>query len=114
MKYCIKMTVDGICDECDAESGNAKVVTDGSTIGTCECPDGFYKDESGSCAKPCLPDTEIIPGCTKCKTKTTNCILCTGGTAVIIDSGPLGKCECGKYLYKSGDYCVPCNGGVLD
>ena len=105
------MTVDGICDLCSADSGNTKVVIDGTTIGTCECADGFYKDKTGSCAKPCSPDTFKIPYCTKCATRSDNCIECdaaSGGTAVIIDSGPIGKCECGLYLYKSTDHCVPC------
>ena len=95
MNYCESMTVDGICDLCDSNSGNTKVVIDGLTIGTCECSAGFYKDITGSCAKPCTPDTEKIPLCTKCATRSDNCILCdasSGGTAVIIDSGPIGKC----------------------
>ena len=49
--------------------------------------------------------------CVKCATRSDNCVLCddsSGDTAVIIDSGPIGKCKCGPYLYKSGDHCVPC------
>ena len=114
MNYCTKMTVNGICEECHTDSGSAKVVIDGPTIGTCECSDGYFKDAAGSCNQPCIPNTILVPGCIKCKSQPTLCTLCTGSTSPILDSGPLGKCECGPYLYRSGDHCVPCNGGSLD
>ena len=64
MNYCTKMNVNGICEECTVNSVITKVVIDGPTIGTCECAAGYFKDPSGSCAKPCLPDTEKVPYCT--------------------------------------------------
>lgn len=105
------MSINGICKACS----NGAVVIDGTTRGTCECLDGFYKDyDTGSCAKTCIPDTILITDCIKCKTSSTTCTLCTGSTPPITDSGPLGKCNCGLYMYKSGSICMPCNGGVVD
>ena len=81
-------------------------------IGGCACPDGYYKDTFGVCAKVVLRPIDCSPG--QYFDKNHGCVACPGSCKTCTSATKCTSCSTSGYAPNSAGICAPkCGDGII-